>query len=295
MSTTRGELDLSVEGGRIAGRYAAPDSPTGAPIVVAIHGAGHTAAYFDTEAVSLPDTGAELGLTTVILDRPGYGQSWPPPGGDFGFEAIAKTMATAIAEVVAQLDQSAPGVVLTGHSSGGAIATRLASLDALPFELLGLSIVGVGPVLGPFGHNIEADLPQEGFMDPPPAELVRNFLFGPPWTYAEDAVLALGAVGAGVPVSEPRQVNRFPDWLPEAAARIDVPVQCVMPMLDVVWPYSAENLRRLTEAFTASPYVEGLALRAAGHAADHHLTGRGLHLRQIAFALECAVREPAVA
>jgi len=289
MSIERGLLDLVVDGAAVTGRFAAPSDPSDAPLVVAIHGAGHTGGYFDTDAASLLTTGARLGFTTVALDRPGYGGSTPPASGADGFEAVAGVLAAAIGQVQAGLAAEAPGVVVTGHSSGAAIAVLLASLADLPFTLLGLSIVGLGPELGDLGRELEATLPPDGYLDPPPIEVLRQLLFGPAWTYAEQAASALVPVSASVPVSEPRAVNRFPELLAQVATRISVPVQCVMPELDLVWPYSPENLRRLTEAFTAAPYVEGIALRAAGHAADHHLTGRGLHLRQLAFAMECAV------
>src|ERR1700761_7362003 len=51
-------------------------------VIVAIHGGGTTAIYFDCPghpSFSLLRTGAAAGFTVVALDRPGYGSSAPYP------------------------------------------------------------------------------------------------------------------------------------------------------------------------------------------------------------------------
>jgi hypothetical protein len=59
---------------------------------------------------------------------------------------------------------------------------------------------------------------------------------------------------------------------------------------DALWDTSPSSVARFAEQFTAAPFVETGIVPASGHAIDHHLVGRALHLRQIAFADECLVR-----
>ncbi len=54
------------------------EAPTPRAVIVAIHGGGTTAIYFDCPghpSSSLLRTGAAAGFTVVALDRPGYGSS----------------------------------------------------------------------------------------------------------------------------------------------------------------------------------------------------------------------------
>jgi hypothetical protein len=42
--------------------------------------------------------------------------------------------------------------------------------------------------------------------------------------------------------------------------------------------------------FTAAPFVDASVARNTGHCIDHHVAAYALHLRQLAFAEECALR-----
>ena len=58
------------------------EAPDPRAVIVAIHGGGTTAIYFDCPGhpeSSLLRTGAAHGFTVVALDRPGYGSSAPYP------------------------------------------------------------------------------------------------------------------------------------------------------------------------------------------------------------------------
>jgi len=152
MSIERGLLDLVVDGAAVTGRFAAR------AIQATLRLSWRSTVRATPVATSTPMRHRCLrpvpsGFTTVALDRPGYGGSTPPASGADGFEAVAGVLAAAIGQVQAGLAAEAPGVVVTGHSSGAAIAVLLASLADLPFTLLGLSIVGLGRSLATSAEN----------------------------------------------------------------------------------------------------------------------------------------------
>ena len=93
-------------------------------VIVAIHGGGTTAIYFDCPghpSLSLLRTGAAAGFTVVALDRPGYGYSdsldgpeLGPLGQSFWLEDVLEGLKIT-------------GAVVVAHSIGSAIAVHLAA------------------------------------------------------------------------------------------------------------------------------------------------------------------------
>ena len=51
---------------------------------------------------------------------------------------------------------------------------------------------------------------------------------------------------------------------------------------------SQANIKEFTARFTSAPSVETTLFQRSGHNIDHHRVGRALHLRQLAFAWQCA-------
>lgn len=113
--------------------------------VVAVHGAGMSAGYFDSQALpdfSLLTLGARLGYTVVALDRPGYGLSTDAlPDGQPVAEQAA-TLAAAVRDFGARYPTGA-GTFLLAHSFGGKVAL-LTAADHAPSDLLGVEISGCG-------------------------------------------------------------------------------------------------------------------------------------------------------
>ncbi|HLH65170.1 MAG TPA: alpha/beta hydrolase [Solirubrobacteraceae bacterium] len=293
MSRTRDEataFEFEVEGRTVTGRIAEPRwVRPGAPLLVAVHGAGFTAEFFDTSECSLLRDGTRLGVTTLALNRPGYAGSTPLAAGRTDFGDLAVALAADVSAAYDLLERPTGGVVLTGQSSGCAIATMLAAREDPGFPLSGLSIVGLGVEIGTWTRGFERQLPEDGMLDRLTAEPIRERLFGPPETYEEDALQALAATTTSAHVSELRQVNRYPEIVAQYGERIRVPVQCIMPELDRIWTCTPSSLRRLTTNFVNSARVDSTILPATGHACDHHRSSTALHLRQLAFALECAL------
>lgn len=71
-------ITLDADGIMLSARLAQPVHVPPRATVVALHGAGMSAGYFDGPAhpeTSLLAVAAELGFTVVAIDRPGYGRS----------------------------------------------------------------------------------------------------------------------------------------------------------------------------------------------------------------------------
>ena len=112
-----------------------------APLIVALHGGGYSSAYFDVPGLSLLAHAAAIGIPAVAIDRPGYGETESKPT-DHSHAANAAILAEAIGALWDERGGELPGIVLIGHSIGGAIAMMIAaSRPAWP--LLGVAASGV--------------------------------------------------------------------------------------------------------------------------------------------------------
>jgi pimeloyl-ACP methyl ester carboxylesterase len=98
-------------------------------VIVAIHGGGTSAAYFDCPGhprLSLLRSAASFGFTAIALDRPGYGAS-----ALYQDELVAPERRVGLA--FGAVDKIAPpgargaGVFLFAHSAGCELAMRMAA------------------------------------------------------------------------------------------------------------------------------------------------------------------------
>jgi len=111
-------------GGRLFGERFGSDPPS----VLALHGWGRT--HRDWSAVL-------DGLDAVALDLPGFGASPPPPEA-WGLEQYAGAVAPVVTEM-------ATPVLVLGHSFGGSIAVRLATM--LPAGAVRALVVTGSPLI----------------------------------------------------------------------------------------------------------------------------------------------------
>jgi hypothetical protein len=58
---------------------------------------------------------------------------------------------------------------------------------------------------------------------------------------------------------------------------------------DALWDSAPANVEQFAKLLTAAPFVDARIARSTGHSIDHHTLGHALHLRQLAFAEECAL------
>jgi pimeloyl-ACP methyl ester carboxylesterase len=211
----------------------------GAPrvTVVAVHGGGLRAGYFDGQAhpdVSLLALGARLRCTVLAVDCPGYGGSAPQLPAGLSPAAQSVLLRAALDDFTARHPAGA-GLFLLGHSFGGKLVLRAAA-DGLP--VLGLDISGCGhrpaaPLTDPRTHRGTA---------------ARTRYWGPLGLYPPGTFRACEALTAPVPSHEASELAHWPrhfariaplvrarprtlwrwcaGWLPTVVAVSFVPTSC---------------------------------------------------------------------
>lgn len=266
----------------------AADGRDGMPLLVCIPGGSYNARYFDVPGYSLLEAAHANGFPVVALDRPGYGGS-DPLEGETSFSRNADVLNGAIDEVWKEYSGRSPGIILIGHSMGGAIALHIAARPRT-WPLLGVSVSAIhtdAPVAVTQAWNSMPD----GAVIEFSTEQRIQFMYGPEDTFAAEVLDKASAACEPIPVAELREV--VAGWIqdfPVIAAQIDVPVHYALAEHEQLWVSSDANVRTFAEAFTASPMVISERVSGAGHNIDHHRTGPQFHLGQLAFARRASER-----
>jgi len=283
------EFAIDIGGGVLSGRRkdpAAPERQAGGPLLVALHGGSYSSLFFDIPGYSLMDRAAAAGCSVVAFDRPGYRKSTLLTG-DEVLKANAERLDAGIAEMWRRNDADVSGVVLVGHSIGGAISVLIAARKP-SWPLLGIAGSGFGLSLPDHGRVFEPD-PRAGTHLEVPNDAKNAAMFGPAGTYADDAQTKASAVNEPVVIREIVEINK---WWPrhslESCARVHVPVQYRLGEFDHVAPQGAEEMEKIRRAFSNAPSADVETVKEAGHCIDFHKAGAALQAGQIAFALQCA-------
>lgn len=268
-------------------RLAGDGAEKGAPLIVALHGGTYSSAYFDIEGFSLLDRASRLGFNVIALDRPGYGQSTPLPPGQATILNNAERLDQAIGRIWESRADVAPGIVIIGHSIGGAITTAVAARQPT-WPLLGIALSGVGLVSPPEAGEAWAGLPDCEMIDLPDA-LKDGVMFGPEHTYSAAAPNSMHGADAPVPRCELIDiVTTWPANAQSIAACVRAPVYYRQGEFDRLWVTDDAEVHAFGAAFTSSDDVDARLYRSAGHCIDFHKLGPAFQLGQLAFALRCA-------
>ena len=267
------------------------DAPTAgaAPLVIALPGGTYSSIYFDVPGQSMLDTAEAIGVPVIAVDRPGYrGSSAVKPG-----ESIILRNAEVLEHLISDLwdsyGASRPGIVVIGHSIGGAITTALAARHP-SWPLLGIAVSGCLVRVPSESGAAWAALPDLEFVELPGP--MKDFvMYGPPWTHTAAMPEAGRAADAPVPKAELLDITGgWVERMRTVAAEVRVPVHSRQGEFDHLWVTNDAEVAEFEAAFTGAPWVDARVVPTAGHCIDFHLAGRAFQLEQLAFALECSVQ-----
>ena len=290
MNTSQPSADLF---GGLSGRQARPVGAVAprTPLVVAIHGGTYTSAYFDLPGASLLAQASVNSIPLIALDRPGYAGSAALAPEEMDIAGQARYLTRALADAWKRHGEGTSGIVLIGHSIGGAIAANIAAnmADApAAFPLLGLALSGVCLRTPPEFGPLWAQLPDTPTVEMPPP-VKDAVMFGPEGSFDPAMVRASDAANAAAPKSELIDiVGRWPLDATGVLGRIAVPVHYRQAECDRLWIVDQHEVDGFAAALSRSPRVDAAMWRGTGHCIDLHHAGRSFQLQQLGFALHCA-------
>lgn len=287
------EIALDADGITLSALLSEPAQVQPRATVVALHGGGMTAGYFDGQAhpgVSLLTLGASLGFNVLAIDRPGYGSSSQTLPAGQSLAEQARTVAAAV-DTFAVSNPAGEGVFLLAHSYGGKLALTLAAAHDQCFptgsrpELLGIDISGCG-----HRYAVAADQ-----LPGPTGHGRMSLNWGRLSLYPPDTFRHSTGVVAPMPERERAEAVRWEHTFAAVAERVRVPLRLTFAELESWWRHDEETLTDLTRQLTAAPRVHVDRLPGAGHNISLGWAARSYHLRALAFLEEClAAREAAV-
>ncbi|GAA5213009.1 alpha/beta hydrolase [Streptomyces thinghirensis] len=284
-TTSRHVREIVVEANGIAlsGLLAEPDTPVPRAVVVAVHGGGMRAGYFDSRALpglSLLELGARHGYTVLALDRPGYGLSAErlPEGQSLSDQT--DTLHAALASFARDHEVGA-GFFLVAHSNGGKLAFSAVARDG-GTGFLGLDVSGLGT-------RYAVDLPQLPGAGVP-GDWRRHW--GALRLYPPGAFALGRALVVPVPRLEAEELPRWPGMYPSIAARVHLPVRLTFAEQERWWCHDDEAVADMTGRL-ATRRVTVARQPHAGHNISLGWAARTYHLRALAFLEECLLARDA--
>jgi pimeloyl-ACP methyl ester carboxylesterase len=252
-------------------------------VIVAIHGGGTTALYFDCPGhpeSSLLRAGAAHGYTVVALDRPGYGSSAPYPEAVTRPEQRVALAYGAVDRVLGKRPRGA-GLFLIAHSGGCELAMRMAA-DEQRTDLLGMELAGTGRHY----HPAARDILKAATRDHRPAGL-RELLWHPPELYPPE-VLGGATVYPGAPPYEDQMVSNWARQdFPALAPTVRVPVQFSIAEHEKVWQSDPPAQAEIASLFSGAPRFQINKQSEAGHNISLGHTAAVYHSTVLSFADEC--------
>ncbi|MEZ0350257.1 alpha/beta hydrolase [Mycobacterium sp. pR1184] len=252
-------------------------------VIVAIHGGGTTAVYFDCPghpSYSLLRTGAAAGFTVVALDRPGYGSSAPYPEAMVSGDQRVNLAYGAVERIIGERPSGA-GLFVMGHSGGCELTMRMAA-DERGAELLGIELAGTGRHYHPAAKEILKTATRERR---PPG--MRDLLWSPANMYPPE-VLGGATVSPSAPSYEDQMVS---DWarqtFPTLAPAVRVPVHFSIAEHEKVWQTDDSAVQEIVSMFSGVPRFTLHRQPDAGHNISLSHRAPEYHAKVLGFVDEC--------
>ena len=257
------------------------------PLVVALHGGTYTSRYFDIPGYSLMARAAALGIPVLALDRPGYGQTPLLQNTDASLARNAEILDRALATLWERQGCGRAGILLIGHSIGGAVVIEIAARQPR-WPLLGIAISGIGLANAPDPTSAsEAGRPSSMITVPPEAK--DRIMFGEAGTFGKSVQSMSRVADAAMPLQEAIDIRSH--WARTAfrlLAQVRVPVHYRQGSQDKLWIVDREQVQIFAAAFSAAPHVDADIIEGSGHCIDFHRIGASFQLAQLSFALRSA-------
>lgn len=264
------------------------EAPDPKAVVVAIHGGGTTAVYFDCPGhphLSLLRLGATLGFTVVAIDRPGHGSSAPYPEAVERPEQRVNLAYGAVDRILGARPRGA-GLFLLGHSGGCELAMRMAA-DDRGADLLGLELGGTGRRYHPAAKEVMKAAAEQ---DRPPG--VRELLWEPLRLYPADILRGITKSASSPPYERHVALNWPHQDFPALAPKVRVPVRFSVGEHDKVHRADATELAEIADMFRAATRFVSNREPAAGHNLSLGNSAADYHRKVFAFVDDCAAKAP---
>ncbi|MFG2695380.1 alpha/beta hydrolase [Kitasatospora sp. NPDC048407] len=252
-------------------------------VIVAIHGGGMSAGYFDSRArpgLSLLTLGAELGYTVLAIDRPGYGASAEHLPDGQGVLDQADTLNAALADFARDRDIGG-GFFLLAHSNGGKLALAAGARTG-EHPLIGLDISGLGSRLAVEPHQMPGSDGHGAWRKH----------WGALRLYPPDAFRLGRSLVSPVPTREAQEGPLWPELYPGLAELVRVPVRFTFAEQEQWWHFDEDAIAALRRPL-AAPRVAVDHQPDAGHNISLGWAARTYHLRALAFLEECLLAQDA--
>ncbi|PRW64219.1 alpha/beta hydrolase family protein [Actinopolyspora mortivallis] len=270
----------------LSGMLATPEGRRWHSLIVALHGSGMRAGYFDCRSrsgQSLLELAAELGWAVLALDRPGYGDSAEqlPEGQHLPDQAVA--LRTALGDFAERYSAQEERIFLLGHSFGGKLALTAAAECAWEGRLFGVAVSGCG-------HRYAVS-PEEL------ATIGGNENWWMNWgklrLYPPGAFRLSEAVVAPVPSREVEEALAWQERFPRLAPAIRTSVRFTFAEHERWWLHEERAVRDLPEMLS-SAHVTVDRQPHAGHNISLGCAARSYHLRVLSFFEECLLEREMV-